>query len=809
MSFLTALVTSRIAAAALAAVALTAGGADAPAFSADLSAPPQQSVPADSARAAPAAPASPSAGDPEVLAAAQVTPQPEARYIVRYDKGADAEGQTASLQMQGMRVGRTFSHALKGAVVVATPEKAAEISKVPGVAGVELDTPMRLDATQDGAPWGLDRTDQHLLPLSGTYTPPAGGAGVTVYVIDTGILATHQDFGGRVQPGFDAVGVGSNGGVNDGKGTTDCNGHGTHVAGIAAGNTYGMAKSASLVPIRALGCDGAGWSSDIIAGLDWMVNLHQPGQPAVANLSLSGSSDSGTDAAVQAAIDDGITVTVAAGNQSSDACTRSPARVPAVLTVAASDTSDQQASFSNFGTCVDLYAPGVQISSDWYTSDTSTAMETGTSMASPHVAGAAAMLLSQHPAWSPSQVSDALTSTATAGLITNPGTGTPNRLLYVGPPASNVVASGCFVPINPYRALDSRNGTGGVAGPIGAGQTISVQMAGRGGMPARMSAVALNITVTDPSANGFITAYPGGTPLPGTSNVNYAPGQTVPNFAVTPVGADGTINFTNTSSGTVSLIADVSGYYLTGTPTVPGALTPVTPARFLDTRSGAPVGADSSVSFQIAGVKGVPANVAAVTFNFTVADAQSYGFAAAYASGTTRPNSSNVNFDAGQIVPNSVTVPVGADGKVTLFNRSAGTTDFIADVSGYYLAGTPTDAGAFVPVAPTRFLDTRSGAAVGADSSVSFQIGGVSGIPANASAVAFNFTVTGPQSNGFAAAYASGTVRPNSSNVNFNAGQTAPNSVTVPVGADGKVTLFNRSAGTTDFIADVSGYYLH
>ena len=167
-----------------------------------------------------------------------------------------------------------------------------------------------------------------------------------------------------------------------------------------------------------------------------------------------------------------------------------------------------------------------------------------------------------------------------------------------------------------------------------------------------------------------------------------------------------------------------------------------------------------------------------------------------------------MNFAAGQTVPNSVTVPVGADGKVTLFNRSSGTTHFIADVSGYYIAGTPTVAGAFKATAPFRALDTRSRAPVRADSPVSFQVGGVNGIPANVSAVTFNLTATEPRSFGFAAAYASGTLRPNASNLNFAAGQTVPNSVTVPVGADGKVTLFNRSSGTTHFIADVSGYYI-
>ncbi|MGO4587131.1 RCC1 domain-containing protein [Arthrobacter sp. 2RAF6] len=240
----------------------------------------------------------------------------------------------------------------------------------------------------------------------------------------------------------------------------------------------------------------------------------------------------------------------------------------------------------------------------------------------------------------------------------------------------------------------------------------------------------------------------------------------------------------------------------------PGAMVPIAPSRLLDTRSTAAVGPDSTVSFQVGGVSGIPASVSAVTFNLTVANPSSFGFITAFPSGTTRPNASNLNFATGLTVPNSVTVPVGADGKVTLFNRSSGTTHLIADVSGYYLSGGPAVPGAFAPLAPTRMLDTRSTAAVGPDSTVSFQVGGVSGIPASVSAVTFNLTVANPSSFGFITAFPSGTTRPNASNLNFATGQTVPNSVTVPVGADGKVTLFNRSSGTTHLIADVSGYYL-
>jgi alpha-tubulin suppressor-like RCC1 family protein len=294
--------------------------------------------------------------------------------------------------------------------------------------------------------------------------------------------------------------------------------------------------------------------------------------------------------------------------------------------------------------------------------------------------------------------------------------------------------------------------------------------------------------------------------------VNFSAGQIVPNSVTVPVGADGKVTLFNRSSGTVQLIADISGYFLSGVANAPGTFQAISPARLLDTRSTTAVGPDSSVSFQVGGVDfgvfKIPADASSVVFNLTVADAKSFGFITAHGSGTPRPNASNLNFSAGQIVPNSVTVPIGADGKVTLFNRSSGTVQLIADVSGYYLPGTAAVPGAFQGVSPARLLDTRSSAAVAPDSPVSFQVGGASGIPTDVAAVVFNLTVADARSFGFITAYASGSTRPNASNVNFSAGQIVPNSVTVPVGADGKVTLFNRSGGTVQLIADVSGYYL-
>ena len=341
----------------------------------------------------------------------------EGQYIVVLNDGANPRSVAA---IAGVTPHHVYTAALNGFSATLNAGQLNALQRQGAVNYIEEDQLVTAAATQSGATWGLDRVDQRDLPLNSTYTYTPTGAGVNAYIVDTGILTTHNEFGGRAVAGYTAI--------NDGRGTTDCNGHGTHVAGTVGGSVYGVAKGAKLYGIRVLDCQGSGTNSGVIAGMDWVAQNHA--KPAAANMSLGGGASQATDDAIQRMVSAGVTVVVAAGNENQNACNVSPARAANAITVGSTTNTDARSSFSNWGSCVDIFAPGSSITSAWYTSTTATNTISGTSMASPHTAGVVALYLQDNPSATPAGVASALINNSTANKVTSAGTGSPNRLLY-------------------------------------------------------------------------------------------------------------------------------------------------------------------------------------------------------------------------------------------------------------------------------------------------------------------------------------------------------------------------------------------
>jgi subtilisin family serine protease len=346
-------------------------------------------------------------------------------YIVTFaDSVRDVRGVGRALVAQaGGTMRFEYESAIRGFAARLPGAAVDGIRRNPRVARIEQDWVVDASDVQTPVPsWGLDRIDQRPNSLDDGYSYSNSGAGVNAYILDTGIRATHMDFNGRAVAGFTAI--------DDGNGTSDCRGHGTHVAGVIGGRRYGVAKGVTLYAVRVLGCDGKGTGSGLVAGVDWVTRNRI--LPAVANMSLGSASSATLQQAVQNSIAAGVFYAVAAGNASVDACTITPANVAAAMTVGASNEYGSAESYSNYGRCVDVYAPGRAVISTWHTSDSAHTGLSGTSAASPHVTGAAALVLGARPGASPTEVTNALLNDATPSALSTVAQGTPNLLLFTG-----------------------------------------------------------------------------------------------------------------------------------------------------------------------------------------------------------------------------------------------------------------------------------------------------------------------------------------------------------------------------------------
>jgi subtilisin family serine protease len=842
-------------------------------------------------------------------------------YIVQLKAGVSADKMVTKLMGSNAKV---VHKVFQGGIVKLNATQAKALAGSPYVKSVHKDAVIHATDTQPYPPWDLDMLDSTTGALDNSYTSPNNGSGVTVYVLDSGIQRSHVEFSGlaisagaNFVPKIDhnstcgqaqiAAGATEDLSVNPAD-TADQAGHGTAVSSLIVGTTLGAAKGVTLVPVRVLNCDGSGSESAIISAAEWIAANRVPGAPAVANLSfgvltnLLGGDNNPLDLALQGLIDSGITVVAAAGNGDAfggvDACNETPASLPGAITVAAVDIHHAETTWTNYGPCVDLYAPGELDRVAWIgPSNTSIVSNSGTSFSAPLTSAAAAIVLHDHPTWTPAQVNAGLTEQALTGVVIGQGGLPPksaNKLLqvtgrfvgtdptitgreFVGEPltaslhwtptpttltyqwnsngvaipaatgATYVVAPadlgqsltvtvtgsgvgyydvtgtsaavvpaappdpGLVVTMTPTRLLDTRTGLGGITGPLTNGQTVLIPVAGVGNIMSTASAALVNITVTDPTSSGYVTASAAGAPIPATSNANFTAGKVSANLALVPIGAGGAIALTVRLPGTVSLVVDVQSWVAGGgVPTDPGAVVPVTPMRLWDTRQNGVIGAGKDLNVQVAGTAGVPADATGVFLNVTVTEPQGDGYLTVYPSGENPPATSNLNFTTNLTVPNMVLVKVGANGFISIRNADPGTAHIVVDLQGYIIAGTPTVTGAVVPISPVRVADTRLGlgapgpvkAATGVDVTVT---GGP--IPPDVQGVFMNLTVTETNAIGWVSAYPTQGSLPLVSNLNFAPGQTVPNLATVGLTA-GQATLHNGSWGTVQIVADVFAYIL-
>ena len=724
-------------------------------------------------------------GDSTVPITAQVATASPGGATCTWASGPDA------CTINGLTIGDTYTFT----VVSSNAIGASPASKVSAPLTV-ADTSGRVDFA---ASWGQDRVDQDALPLDDLYATRTRGDGTVLYVVDTGIRP-HDEFGDRLLDGYSTVAGDSS--------WVDCHGHGTHVASTAVGDRFGLADDAVVVPVRVLDCGGGATTSGVVAGLDWILTHDADGRRGVVNLSLGGPTSPALDDAVADLVAAGFVVVVAAGNENQNACNVSPAREPSAITVAATNSADARPWFSNTGSCVDIFAPGVDIIAAGIGSDDDTATYSGTSMASPHVAGAAAMILALDPSATPADVRATLVNESIDGIISDAGVNSPNRLLRVGSPAP-VAAPVPNAPTDVRAAA----GNGSVTVSWTVDDTHSIALASHTvtGEPASGCTVAADLTscvidglVNDVTYRFSVTS----TDIDGTTSAASAEVTATPVAPEPPPEPEPEPEPTPEPAPVEPDTADPWS----------APITAVSPDRLLDTRSA--IGIDritrlthsERIEVVVAGRAGVPATgVSAVSLNVTATSTSTrggFGYITVYPCTATVPDTSSVNFADGATVANSVLTPLSADGTVCF--TVYGSAHIIADVNGAVMANN-----GFEPVTPTRRADTRSGLGdvpavrVGGDYILEIPMLGRSGVPSNGvDAVTMNLTVTdtsSPIGAGYATVYDCGTT-PNSSNLNFAPGDTVANGVIAPLSDTGSICVY--VFGAAHVIVDVNGWFV-